>query len=120
MKKCGKCGEFKDLSQFYFDKRKQIHESYCRKCRAQYWKWYTSGIFEPKYEWVPVEEDLPVDNPLNPNESVPVKVKCENINGHKVYYDALYDNILECWVNAKTGYKITMKVIAWTIPRKEN
>lgn len=37
-KRCTKCGELKNLSDFYFDKRKNRHEAVCKACKLAYQK----------------------------------------------------------------------------------
>lgn len=40
-KKCTKCGEEKELNEFYKDKiRRDKHRVYCKKCEAPYYKKY--------------------------------------------------------------------------------
>lgn len=118
--KCGRCGKYKDVSQFWFDKKKGYYYSYCRECRRIYAKYYKSTLFEFKYDWVPIEDDMPFDSEENPNESESVILLCTNSKGYKIYYhNAVFLNDQQEWINADTGNLITYKPIAWTIPRNE-
>ncbi len=42
MKNCTKCNELKNNEEFYFDLRRKVFESVCKKCRAQWQKKFRS------------------------------------------------------------------------------
>lgn len=63
-KLCRKCNEYKPISEYYFDKRKETYHSYCSVCKKEMLKKYTKkyariykGARRQKPEFLDIQED---------------------------------------------------------------
>lgn len=66
------------------------------------------------YDWISVEEDMPLDDPENPRYSIPVKVKLIKEKSEQIVM-AIYDNRSNRWFRADgMNAPIRAKVGFWT------
>ena len=66
-----------------------------------------------RYEWVPVEEDFPPDDPEIPYCSIEVRVKVA-YDKSCAYPMAYYDYRFNDWLTVSQGRVLKGTVIAWT------